>query len=109
MDQVLGQGAHQFHPLVVATFGALIGIFAVLAVRWHLSKRPEFEKFTLLDAIAEAGAFSLERTGRSIALAVTTAGFVYQVSTDHLTEWYMGVYAAAWISADIFRRRQTPE
>jgi hypothetical protein len=108
ISESLAAATRGHHLPTVALYVLLaIASFAVM-VRWHLSKRPEFVNFTLMDAIAEAGRFSIERTAKSCALVVTSVGFVHLVACDKLTEWYFGIYAAAWISADFIKRREEP-
>ncbi len=105
LDAATTVAQRHHHLPTVLVYAVIASIMATLLVRWHLSKRPEFAKFSLLDAIAESGVFSIERAGKSCALVVTTIGFVDLVASEKLTEWYFLAYAAAWISADVFRRR----
>ena len=93
------------HLPTVLLYALLAGAAIAMLVRWHLSKRPEFANFTLMDAIAEAGRFSLERAAKSGAFIVTSIGFVHLIAIDKLSEWYFAIYAGAWISADIWRKR----
>lgn len=82
--------------------GGVYGLFTLLAlwIAWRASKSTN-SKFNFEDLLLDSsGRTSLHKIGQFVALATSTWGFVYLTLAFKLTEFYFGLYMAAWAGAN---------
>ena len=78
-------------------YGALALVLVIMLWRWNTSK--EFDKFYLMDLIAEEGKLSSRKFMEFGSWLVMTVAFVMLVEKDKLTEWYVLAYGGIWVAA----------
>lgn len=82
--------------------GLVFGLFTLLALwfAWRASHSTN-SKFNFEDLLLDSsGRTSLHKLGQFIALVTSTWGFVYLTLAYKLTEFYFGLYMAAWAGAN---------
>lgn len=77
---------------------ATVSLVVVAAiVRAHLGNG-EMKKFNLMDAFRnKEGYFDFPKTAEATVFAVMTWGFIIQVATKNLSEWYVTTYVGAFV------------
>ena len=82
----------------------ILGLLFLLAgILAHRASKSKESKFSLEDLFLDplTGKASLSKLGQFTALSVSTWGFAYITLSQHMTEWYMGIYCASWAGANL--------
>jgi hypothetical protein len=89
------------NPKFIWAVASVVGFLILLGsvIRFHFSKT--YEKFNLIKIFAidtTTGEASDSKVRLNTAFVIMTWAFIYITLQDKLTEWYVVVYAGAWVT-----------
>lgn len=92
--------------MISTILAIILGCAFVLAgiVAWRMSRSIAW-RFSFEDLLlGPDDRASLSKIGQATALIVSTWGFVFLTMAGKMTEWYFGVYMAAWAGAGLMNK-----
>ena len=70
-------------------------VFCAL-ISWHRNPNIPFDLSQML-VDSTTGKIAVEKVGYVVALGISTWGVVALIESNHITEWYFGVYISAFV------------